>query len=139
MDPLDTSMKIAGSGLRAQSERLRIVSENLANARSTGQTASANPYLRKTIAFTSEMDRATGADLVRVAGVGVDRAPFRIEYDPGNPAADSKGNVKFPNVNMLTEVADMREANRAYEANLQVMKQTRDLFSMTIDLLKGAS
>lgn len=137
MDPLDASLRIAGSGLEAQSVRLRIVSENLANARSTGQTASANPYFRKTIAFASEMDRASGANLVRVAGLGVDRAPFRIEYDPGNPAADSKGNVKFPNVNMLTEVADMREANRAYEANLQVMKQTRDLFSMTIDLLKG--
>jgi len=137
MDPLVASLKIAGSGLEAQSSRLRIVSENLANARSTGQTAAAEPYLRKTIAFTSEVDRASGAALVHAGAVGVDRSPFHVEYDPGNPAADDKGNVKFPNVNLLTEMADMREANRAYEANLQVMKQTRDLVAMTIDLLKG--
>ncbi len=137
MDPLEASLKIAGSGLEAQSARLRVVSENLANARSTAQTSGAQPYQRKTVAFTNEMDRATGAALVHVGAVGVDRSPFRVEYDPGNPAADAKGNVKFPNVNLLTEVADMREANRAYEANLQVMKQTRDLVAMTIDLLKG--
>jgi flagellar basal-body rod protein FlgC len=138
MDPLEASMKIAGSGLAAQSARLRVVAENMANARSTGQAAGATPYARKTISFVSEMDRASGASLVHVGAVGVDRAPFNVEYDPGNPAADGKGNVKYPNVNMLSEVADMREANRSYEANLQVMKQTRELFAMTIDLLKGS-
>ncbi|PWB83119.1 MAG: flagellar basal body rod protein FlgC [Methylocystaceae bacterium] len=139
MDALAASLKIAGSGLEAQSARLRVVSENMANARSTGQTSGADPYARKTIAFADEMDRASGATLVHIGAVGVDRSPFRVEYDPGNPAADAKGNVKFPNVNLLTEVADMREANRAYEANLQVMKQARDLLAMTIDLLKGTS
>jgi flagellar basal-body rod protein FlgC len=138
MDALEASMKISGSGLQAQSSRLRVVAENMANARSTGASAGANPYVRKTVTFANELDRATGADLVRVSAVGVDRSPFRIEHDPGNPAADANGNVKFPNVNILTEVADMREANRAYEANLQVMKQTRDLLSMTVDLLKGS-
>lgn len=138
MDALEASMKISGSGLQAQSSRLRVVAENMANARSTGASAGANPYVRKTVTFSNELDRATGADLVRVSAVGVDRSPFRIEHDPGNPAADANGNVKFPNVNILTEVADMREANRAYEANLQVMKQTRDLLSMTVDLLKGS-
>lgn len=138
-DALEASMKIAGSGLEAQSSRLRVVSENMANARSTGEVAGANPYRRKTITFANELDRATGAALVRIGSIGVDRTPFQIERDPGNPAADADGNVKYPNVNLLTEVADMREANRAYEANLQVMKQARDLLSMTIDLLKGSS
>jgi flagellar basal-body rod protein FlgC len=137
IDPLQASMRIAGSGLEAQSTRLRVVSENLANAESTGSTPGAAPYARKTITFEGEMDRALGVPLVHVKDIGTDRAPFRMEHDPGNPAADQNGFVKVPNVNMLLEMADMREANRSYEANLQVVKQTRDLVSMTIDLLKS--
>lgn len=137
MDPLFASLKVAGSGLAAQSTRLRVVSENLANVMSTGKTSGAEPYRRKTLTFSSELDRASGVALVRSGAVGVDRSPFNVEYDPGNPAADPNGNVTLPNVNMIVEMADMREANRAYEADLQAMKQTRDLLSMTIDLLKG--
>ncbi len=139
IDPLEASLKIAGSGLEAQSARLRIVAENLANAQSTGSTPGANPYARKTITFASEMDRVSGVELVRVDSIGVDKSPFRVEQDPGNPAADSKGFVKLPNVNMIMEMADMREANRSYEANLQIVKQTRDLSSLTIDLLRNSS
>lgn len=139
IDPLEASLKIAGSGLEAQSARLRIVSENLANAQSTGLTPGANPYTRKTVTFASEMDRAAGVDLVRVRNIGFDRAPFRVEQDPGNPAADANGFVKLPNINIVMEMADMREANRSYEANLQIVKQTRDLSSMTIDLLRSSS
>ena len=139
IDPLRASLSIAGSGLEAQSTRLRVVSENLANAESTGATPGSNPYARKTITFEGEMDRAVGAQLVRVKDIGTDRTPFRVEHDPGNPAADQAGNVKLPNVNILVEMADMREANRSYEANLQIVKQTRDLVTMTIDLLKGTS
>lgn len=138
IDPLEASLKIAGAGLAAQSERLRVVSENMANAQSTGKTAGADPYARKTISFVDELDRASGARLVRVNAIGVDRSPFSIEHDPGNPAADANGNVKRPNVNPLLEMGDMREANRAYEANLQIMKQTDFLVAMTIDLLKSA-
>lgn len=138
MDPLAASMKIAGSGLAAQSARLRVVSENLANAMSTGKTAGADPYRRKTISFASELDRASGAMLVRTSAIGVDRSPFSVEHDPGNPAADANGDVTLPNVNMIIELADMREANRAYEADIQAMKQTRDLISMTVDLLRGS-
>lgn len=137
MDPLNASFKVAGAALAAQSVRLRVVSENLANAQSTGQTAGANPYARKTVSFANELDRASGVNLVRIDSIKTDRAPFRVEHDPGNPAADANGNVKLPNVNVLTEIADMREANRAYEANLQVIKQARDLMGMTIDLLRG--
>ena len=138
MDPLSAALKIAGSGLAAQSARLRVVSENMANAQATGQGPGGAPYARKTISFVSELDRASGVQLVRVQGVGVDSSPFPVEHDPGNPAADANGDVRRPNVNMLTEMGDMREANRAYEADLQIMRQSRDLLSMTIDLLKGA-
>jgi flagellar basal-body rod protein FlgC len=138
IDPLDASLKIAASGLEAQSARLRVVSENMANAQSTGRAAGADPYRRKTISFASELDRANGVNLVRVNSVGADPTPFPIEHDPGNPAADASGDVKRPNVNLLLEMGDLREANRAYEADLQMMKQTRDLVAMTVDLLKGA-
>ncbi len=137
IDPLQASLTIAGSGLSAQSARLRVVSENIANAQSTPQVPGADPYRRKTIAFDTEMDRASGLNLVNVKNIGVDTSPFQIEHDPNNPAADANGNVKLPNVNLMLEMADMREANRSYEADLQIVKQARDLISMTIDLLKG--
>ena len=138
MDPLVASMKVAASGLEAQSTRIRIVSENLANARSTGDTPGADPFRRKTVTFAAELDRATGASLVQVERLGEDEGDFSTEYDPGNPAADEKGFVKMPNVNVLVEMADMREANRSYEANLQSIKQSRDLISATIDLLRAS-
>jgi flagellar basal-body rod protein FlgC len=138
LDPLQASLSIASSGLEAQSTRMRIVSENLANANATGRTAGAEPYQRKTVTFDAEMDRAAGAQLVKVKEVGVDGSPYRVEYDPGHPAADKTGYVKLPNVNMMVEMADMREVNRSYEANLQIVKQVRSMFGMTIDLLRGA-
>lgn len=137
MDPLSASLKIAGSGMEAQSTRLRIVSENIANARSTGDTPGAEPYRRKTITFGSELDRASGVDVVQVRKLGNDSSKFIEEYDPDHPAADAKGMVKLPNVNMLIEMADMREANRSYDANIQTIKQTRELIAATIDLLKA--
>jgi flagellar basal-body rod protein FlgC len=136
IDPLQASLKIASSGMEVQSTRLRVISENVANSESTGATPGADPYVRKTIAFDNEMDRASGIQTVRVKRIGVDDQPFKVELDPGNPAADAKGFVKLPNVNLLVELADMREANRSYEANLQVVKQSGDLTSMTIGLLK---
>jgi flagellar basal-body rod protein FlgC len=136
IDALQASLKIAGSGMEVQSTRLRVISENVANAQSTGPTPGSDPYVRKTISFDNEMDRASGIQTVRVKNIGVDDQPFKLELDPGNPAADAKGFVKMPNVNLLVELADMREANRSYEANLQVVKQSGDLTSMTIGLLK---
>ena len=136
IDPLVSSLRIAGSGLQSQSARLRIVAENIANAQSTGSAAGADPYARKTITFESALDRVSGENLVAVKSVGVDAAHFRTEHLPGNPAADDKGDVKLPNVDLLFEMADMREANRSYEANLQVVKQSREMISQTIDLLR---
>lgn len=137
-DSLETALRIAASGLQAQSTRLRVVSENIANAQSTGSTPGADPYARQTVSFESEMDRTLGADLVRVKSIGVDSTPFKFEHDPGNPAADESGMVKMPNVDVLTELADMREANRSYEANLQVAKQSAEMLSTTIGLMKDA-
>ncbi len=138
LDPLQASLRIAASGLEAQSTRLRIVSENIANAQSTGPSAGADPYARQTVSFESALDRATGANLVEVKAIGIDQTPFKLERDPGNPAADANGMVKLPNVDMLVELADMREANRSYEANLQVAKQSADMLNQTVALLKDA-
>ncbi len=137
-DPLQASLKIAASGMDAQSARLRVISENLANAQSTGSTPGADPYQRKTVSFVSELDRASGVTTVRVRDTGLDGSPFKVELDPGNPAADEKGFVKLPNVDPLIEMADMREANRSYEANLQVARQVGELMNMTVNLLKEA-
>lgn len=136
MDALTASLKIAASGLGAQSERLRVVSENLANAQSTGNFPGADPYQRKTVSFVSELDRISGGSLVEVGAIDRDRSAFPLEFQPGNIAADENGYVKLPNVNVLIEMADMTEANRSYEANLQVIRQARDLISMTIDLMR---
>ena len=137
MDALTAALKVAASGLGAQSERLRVVSENLANAQSTGNSPGADPYRRKTISFVSELDRSSGTSLVSVGSIDRDRSDFPVEFQPGNEAADAKGYVKMPNVNALIEMADMQEANRSYEANLQVIKQARELISMTIDLMRS--
>ncbi|MCW2316247.1 flagellar basal-body rod protein FlgC [Rhodoblastus acidophilus] len=136
IDPLVSSLRIAGSGMQSQSTRLRVVAENIANAQSTGATAGADPYARKTITFESELDRASGENLVQVKAIGVDTTPFRLEHMPGNPAADANGDVKMPNIDMLFEMADMREANRSYEANLQVVKQSRQMLNETIELMR---
>jgi len=137
-DSLETSLRIAASGLQAQSTRLRVVSQNIANAQSTGSTPGSDPYTRQTVSFESEMDRTLGANLVQVKSIGVDPSPFKLQHDPGNPAADENGMVKMPNVDVLMELADMREANRSYEANLQVAKQSADMLNTTISLMKDA-
>jgi len=137
IDPLQAAARVAGAGLEAQSVRLRIVSENLANAKSTGPTPGADPYQRKTVTFASEFDRLLGAATVDVQSIGHDDSPFAVTHDPGNPAADADGNVKLPNVNMLIEMADLREASRSYEANLQMVKQARSMTTMMLELLRN--
>ena len=137
IDNLKASMVTAASAIEAQSVRLRVTSENLANAQSTGTLPGSDPYTRKTVTFSSQLDQVTGANKLVVGSIREDNAPFRVENNPSHPAADENGNVKLPNVNALIEMADMRETNRSYEANLQVVKQARELISMTIDLLRS--
>lgn len=137
MDYLNSAMKVAASGLGAESVRLRVVSENIANADATSQIPGGDPYQRKLVTFGSLVDGDTKTAEVSVESVGRDPSDFRVEYNPSHPAANAEGFVKLPNVNVLIEMADMRDANRSYEANLQVLKQARDLISMTIDLMRA--
>lgn len=135
-DALNTSLSISGAGMAAQSTRLRVITENVANANTTGSTPEADPYRRKVVSFASVLNLETGLPTVAVDRIARDHAPFRTEFDPSNPAAGADGQVKLPNVDLLVELADMREAVRSYEANLQTFKQARQMITMTIDLLR---
>lgn len=137
VDPLSASLKAASSALYAQSQRIRIATENMANANTTSQTPGGDPYRRRTITFAEELSRAEGVRGVSVRSIGVDQRDFKTTYDPGSPAADARGYVKQPNVDPMVELADLRDANRSYQANIQIVKQARDLVSLTIDLMKS--
>ncbi len=136
MDFIKT-LAIAASGLRAQAGRMRVISENIANADSTPSAPGANPYRRKVPVFRSELDRALDARLVTLGKVQNDNSDFRLKYEPGHPAADKNGNVKYPNVNSLVEMTDMREAQRSYQANINVISATRRMIQRTLDILKA--
>jgi flagellar basal-body rod protein FlgC len=130
------SLAISAAGMRVQGERLRVISENMANVDSVSEVPGGDPYRRKTITFQNHLDRDMGINLVSVAKVGTDPSDFITKYDPGNPAADSKGYVKLPNVNALIEMSDMREAQRSYEANLKVVQVATGMLQKTIDILR---
>jgi flagellar basal-body rod protein FlgC len=131
-----TSLYIAAAGLRAQSGRMRIIAENLANADSLSQSANGEPYRRRIATMTTEFDRELNANVVKLGDPVPDTADFRLQYDPGNPSADKQGYTHLPNVNALVEMMDMRDAQRTYEANLQVMDGARAMLTRTIDLLR---
>ncbi|WP_149535831.1 flagellar basal body rod protein FlgC [Siccirubricoccus phaeus] len=133
---LDQALRISAAGMQAQSLRLRVVAENIANRDSTGQSPGADPYRRKTVTFANRVDRAAGVELVRVDRVGTDPSGFRQDYEPGHPAADAEGYVKRPNIDSLVEVMDMREAQRSYSANLSVLETTRGMLTRTIEALR---
>lgn len=136
MDFLD-SMKVAASGLRAQSGRMRIIAENIANADSTATTQGADPYRRKMPSFKTTLDRETGVSVVEMGPIRQDRSDFKTRFEPGHPAADDQGYVKLPNVSTLIETVDMRQAQRSYEANLNVIQSTRTMMQRTLDILRG--
>jgi flagellar basal-body rod protein FlgC len=131
------SMNIAASGLKAQAGRMRVISENIANADSTAQTPAGNPYRREVPTFSSELDRTLDARVVSLGRIKPDQSDFKLKYEPGHPAADASGNVKYPNVNSLVEMTDMREAQRSYEANLNIVSATRRMIQRTLDILKA--
>jgi flagellar basal-body rod protein FlgC len=133
---LDRALRISAAGMAAQSTRLRVVAENLANRDSTGESPGADPYRRRTVSFANRLDRALGVETVGVARV--DRAPgeFPTRYEPGHPAADARGYVKTPNVDSLVEVMDMRESQRSYSANLSVLETTRSMITRAIEALR---
>lgn len=136
MDPLQSIAKIAASGMTAQTARLRVISENVANADSTGTTPGADPFRRKTISFSEMLDGSDGATLVEVERIGRDPSGFRLDYDPAHPAADETGYVKRPNVDPIIEMANMREASRNYEANMNMFEAGRRMRGQMLDLLK---
>ena len=129
------SMSVAASGMRAQTERMKIISENIANASSTATSKGGDPYRRKIATITPSFDRELGATLVNAGKPMNDKSDFRNQYDPGNPNADAQGYVKLPNVDSLVEVMDMRDAQRSYEADLSVMESTKQMLAKTVDLL----
>ncbi|TPG61353.1 flagellar basal body rod protein FlgC [Roseomonas nepalensis] len=133
---MDRALRISAAGMAAQSARLRVVAENLANRDSTGETPGADPYRRRTVSFANRLDRATGTQTVNVARIGQAQGEFPKRFDPSHPAADAQGYVKTPNVDSLIEVMDMREAQRSYSANLSVLEATRGMLTRTIESLR---
>ena len=131
------SLFISASGLRAQNGRMRIIAENIANANSTAKTPEELPYRRKIPTFKSHFDREMGADMVELGKIAEDNTDFRSVHMPGHPAADANGYVLQPSVNTLIETTDMREAQRSYEANLNVIDSTRRMLQRTIDILRA--
>lgn len=136
MDPLKSIAMIAASGMHVQSARLQVVAENVANADSTGATPEADPYRRKTISFEEVLDQEAGMSTVKVSEIGRDETPFTLRHDPAHPAADANGFVKVSNVSPILEMANMREASRSYEANMNLYEAGRRMRSQMIDLLK---
>lgn len=133
---LSISADIAVSGMKAQSQRLRVISENMANADSIGTRPGEAPYRRQVVTFQDYLDKETGARMVKVAKVVPDNSQFPLKYDPKNPLADERGYVAQPNVNPLIEMMDMKEAQRTYDANLNMMQTARDMNASVLDLLK---
>ena len=131
------SLKIAASGLHAQNARMRIIAENIANADSAGKTPGEEPYRRRVPTFKAVMDEEAGGRVVEIGRLAYDMTDFQSRYEPGHPAADEKGYVRYPNVNSLIETMDMREAQRTYEANLNVVTVTRQMLGQTINILRG--
>jgi flagellar basal-body rod protein FlgC len=132
-----SSLRIAASGLHAQSARMRVIAENIANADSAGKAPGEDPYRRRIPTFEAVMDAEVGGKAVRIGGLALDMSAFETRYEPGHPAADEHGYVRYPNVNTLIEAMDMREAQRTYEANLNVVSVTRQMMGSTLDILRG--
>lgn len=130
------ALNISADGLQAQGTRLRVIAENVANVDSTAKTPDGEPYRRRVVRFGNELDRALGVETVQVEDIVNDRSEFGRRYEPGHPAADEGGYVLTPNVNTLLEMADMREAQRSYEANLKVIQSSRTMLQQTIDILR---
>jgi len=135
MDLLD-SVHISASGLGAQSARLKVVAQNIANAESVGTRAGAEPYRRKTVTFKEVLDKETGLKMVQPEKIGTDNSDFSRRYEPTHPEANEQGYVLYPNVNSMVEMVDMREARRGYEANLNMIESSKSMFSDTLSLLK---
>ncbi len=137
MMDLKSSMFVSAAGMKAQGERIKLISQNIANSDSTAQTPGGEPFRRKVLTFKNYLDRNVDARVVKVDKIGSDKSDFELRYDPGHPAANADGYVMMPNVNTMIEMTDMREAQRSYEANLSVIDISRTLMMRTIQILRG--
>lgn len=135
MEELFKALAVSASGLRAQSQRMRIIAENMANAKSLPQSPDQEPYRRKILTFSNRLDRALGVDVVKVNKVQFDQSAFTRRYDPSHPGANADGYVQQPNVTVLIESMDMREAQRTYEANLSMISTARAMLMRTIGII----
>lgn len=133
---LTTTLQLSAKGMTAQSTRLEVIAQNIANSATTGSTPGADPYRRKTVVFSNTLDKALNTTSVGVKQIAPDTSAFPQRFDPSNPAADTNGYVKTPNVNSFVEIMDMKEAQRSYSANLNVMEATRGMMTRTVDLLR---
>ncbi|MCH7487087.1 MAG: flagellar basal body rod protein FlgC [Proteobacteria bacterium] len=136
MDDLLKTLRISSAAMKAQGTRLRVISENIANADSLAQEPGRSPYRRKIVTFKNELDRSIGIRTVSIDKIKTDKSDFEKRFDPNHPAADADGYVLIPNVNTLIEMMDMREAQRSYEANLSVIKSSKAMLQGTIDILR---
>lgn len=134
---LNRAIGVAAAGLKAQAGRMRIISENIANADSTARTPGGDPYRRKVPTLKASFDDALASNVVKLGRVERDRSDFKVRHDPGNPLADASGNVRLPNVDPLIEQMDMREAQRSYEANLNMVSAARRMIARTLDILRA--
>lgn len=132
-----SALRVAATGLHAQTARMRVIAENLANADSAGKTPTEDPYRRRIPTFKAVMDADIGGEIVKIGKVAFDMSDFESRYEPGHPAADANGYVRYPNIDPLIEAMDMREAQRTYEANLNVVTVTRNMLGRTLDILRG--
>jgi flagellar basal-body rod protein FlgC len=131
------AIEVSAAGMKAQGDRLRAVSQNIANADSAANTPNSDPYRRKTVLFTNEMDRAKGVEFVKTAKIIQDDSnDFKLKYQPSHPGADENGYIRLPKINTMIEMMDMREAQRSYEANLGMIKIAKSMYSQTVDLLR---
>ena len=150
MSDLFSTLNISATGLTAERLRMDVVADNIANINTT-RTPEGGPYQRKLILFSEIKDKNSDdfssvfeniksdelSGGVKVVGITKDAAPFKKVYDPGHPDADKNGYVRYPNVNVITEMVDMVSASRAYEANLQAVSVFRNMSIRAIDILKG--
>ncbi len=129
------TIAVATSALKAQQARMRVIAENIANADSGATTPGGDPYQRQMPVFEPQMTDQGGRG-VHLARIQPDATAFHTEYNPSAPGADAKGFVKMPNVDPLTEAMDMKEAQRAYDANLNMIESARAMQMRTLDLIK---
>lgn len=134
---LNRAIGVAAAGLKAQAGRMRVISENIANADSTARTPGGEPYRRKVPTLKASFDDALASNVVKLGRIERDRSDFKVRHDPGNPLADASGNVRLPNVDPLIEQMDMREAQRSYEANLNMVSAARRMIARTLDILRA--